>query len=453
MSAWEKLLNRDCAGRSFGLRLVGVLPQAAAREDFIRLLRPLADFLLVLNESVLLTGLRALPCAHQRGLQEGQQLAAVFVTVIAGVLSRRGQETALQAWLGALYRLLAAPRVMTARMLRRTVLREPSWGETEAVRKGWLAVEEVLSSVTSDPAQQVISAWCRWLALLPAATHETPGLLRWDCRCAVVSLVGQKDSGSPWSDEDLNLLRSQGWLTRSCWLSDPFSAAPVSVWELGEKSRRLLRLDFHRGKFDAVRLACLCLRENMVCRGTAARFFCFPLSAAYWVRLPVEVPALQLDALAGAFEKLRAEPELLRTLIYAVDPVAVLCVPLRLMPQLRRVDVRELLSLGAIFPNGTLGRWPAGIFARPFDDDAEPVLVMSLTRDAQSPVRALDIALEVRLVQRLEALFLAGQAQFAGRTPSKDWSSIFSEDFLASLHTMPGVRSRLEQLDAENFAL
>ena len=49
MSAWECLWKRDCAGRSFGLRLVGVLPQAAAREDFIRLLRPLADFLLVLD--------------------------------------------------------------------------------------------------------------------------------------------------------------------------------------------------------------------------------------------------------------------------------------------------------------------------------------------------------------------------------------------------------------------
>ena len=380
-------------------------------------------------------------------------MAAVFVTVIAGVLSRRGHNDALQAWLGALHRLLTAPGLLTARMLRRTVLREPSWGETEVVRKGWLAVEEVLSSVTSDPAHQVISAWCRWLTLLPAATHETPGLLRWDCRCAVVSLVGRKDSGSPWSDEDLNLLRSQGWLTRSCWLSDPFSAAPVLVWELGEKSRRLLRLDFHRGKFDAVRLACLCLRENRACRGTAARFFCFPLTASYWVRLPVEVPALQLDALAGAIEKLRADPKLLNSLIYAADPVAVLCMPLRLMPQLRRVDVRELLSLGAIFPNGTRGRWPAGIFARPLDDDAEPVLVLSLTRDAHSPVRALEVALEVRLVQRLEALFIAGQTQFAGRMASKDWSSIFSEEFLALLHTMPGIRSRLAQMDAENLVL
>lgn len=453
MSAWENLWERDCAGRSFGLRLVGVLPQAAAREDFIRLLRPLADFLLVLDEAVLLTGLRALPSARRQGLLEGQQLVAVFVTVIAGVLSRRGQEKALQAWLGGLYRLLATPRVMTLRILRRTVLREPSWGETEAVRKGWLAVEEALSSFIADPAQQVVSSWCRWLTLLPTATHEMPGLLRWDSRRAVVRLAGREDTGSLWSDEDLNLLRSQGWLTRSCWLSDPFSAAPIAVWKLGEKSRRLLRVDFHRGKFAAVRLACLSLRENRTCRGTAARFFCFPLTASYWVRLPVEVPALQLDALAGAIEKLREDPELLRPLIYAADPVAVLCVSLRLMPQLRRGDVRELLSLGAIFPNGTRGRWPAGIFARPFGDDAEPVLVMSLTQDAQLPVRALDVALEVRLVQRLEALFLAGQAQFAGRMPSRDWSSIFSEEFLASLHTMPGVRSRLAQMDAENFAL
>lgn len=374
---------------------------------------------------------------------------AVFVTVIAGVLSRRGQEKALQAWLGGLYRLLAAPRVMTVRMLRRTLVREPSWSETEAVRKGWLAVEDALCALTPDPAQQVVSAWCRWLSLLPAATHEMPGVVRWDSRRAVVR---REETGSQWSDEDLNLLRSQGWLTRPCWLSDPFSAAPIAVWELGEKSRRLMRLDFHRGKFDAVRLACLSLRENLAC-GVRARFFCFPLTAAYWVRLPVEVPALHLDAIAGAIEKLRSDPNLLRTLIYAADPVAVLCVPLRLMPQLRRVDVRELLSLGAIFPNGTRGRWPAGIFARPVNDDAEPVLVLSLTRDAQSPVRALEVALEVRLVQRLEALFIAGQTQFAGRTPPKDWSSIFSQEFLASLHTMPGVRSRLAQMAAESFLL
>lgn len=453
MSAWESLWERDCAGRSFGLRLMGVLPHAGAREDFIRLLQPLAAFLLVLDEAVLLTGLRSLPCAHCRGLQKGQQLVAVFVTVIAGVLSHRGRNDALQAWLGALHRLLTAPRLMTARMLRRTLEREPSWGETEVVREGWLAAEETLSEWTADPMQHVVSAWCRWLTLLPAATHETPGLLRWDSRSAVVRFAGQCDTDSLWSDEDLNLLRSQGWLTRPCWLSDPFSAGPISVWELGEKSRRLLRFDFHHGKFDAVRLACLSLRENRACRGAAARFFCFPLTASYWVRLPVEVPALQLDAVAGAIEKLRADPKLLHTLIYAADPVAVLCVPLRLMPQLRPVDVRELLSLGAIFPNGTRGRWPAGIFARPMNDDAEPVLVLSLTRDVQSPVRALEVALEVRLVQRLEALFLAGQVQFAGRTPSKDWSSIFSEDFLASLHTMPGVRSRLAQMDAQNFSL
>lgn len=450
----SSIKNRLLHGRPLELWLASAVKKPSLWTDLCCLVQDNEKSFFKLSDEELLFSLEVISKARQ-DKTDAEVLLALFFT--AAVLHRMEQQSPYRGKLLARKVLMRCfPRKALVHGLRRLFFGSPSKTENDRECAAWVDLLRTACDCFRDSRSVVDWMWQLWLLQQPRPNAQHPGTLRTDGQCfflleePFLAWWHRRTVRTVPCQEIWAQMERRGWLHGGCRLVDPYACTQgrpyVPAWKLSEKSLAVIDRERKNGKWQEVCFAQLItLPLKNTSPAIVPSYVFLPLSDHSWVRLPARLSLFLMDALSGAIENLAHDPVRTAAFSYWAHDVGLLCLPLEVLPQLTKRHVRELLSAAAIYPNSTFGRWPAGIFARPLaDGDAEPVLVLSLTRNPSVSPTLLTAALEFRLLQTLQDSFLADSAQLLGQGALARVDLPDCQEFFDSCRKIPAMMKRLQ---------
>lgn len=457
----KALEHRLIAGRLLSLCVLSVVKDPIVRTGLWRRLKENESGCFLLTESEWVFALEVLArCSRHE--TDDELLFSLLLT--ACVLHRQESQSTYRAkYLARKLLACCRPRKVLGHLLRRLLCGNSSKTENKAQRSALSELFFVAGHYFPDSERVLDWAWHRWLLQRPNPSIQHPGSLRTDGRRFFLL---EEAFATSWQRlccqfdtvRDVLLgLQKRGWLQECYRLLDPYASSQgrsyVPAWELSPKSLAIIRHDTEQNRWKAVLFPQLAVVSLHPVQSRHAGFLFLPLADHGWILLPADLPLFLLDVIAGAVELVASDAVRTSALSYWAHEAGVFCLPLATVPQLTKRHVRTLLCAAAVYANGTLGRWPAGIFARPLGDgDAEPVLVLSLVRNPFVPPSLLALALEFGLVQTLEASFLAGSDELLDQKILSLEAFPTCSEFIETCRKIPGMMKRVQRWADPRFS-